>query len=103
MIKEKPSAILEIKIIDEGRKPKGVVDDWKKIALLQRHLADSGLPGLPGHLGALVCDVAGRPTEQAVEELTRDLALDRSAVECGAKHMALSRGWEWLFISAKLS
>ena len=33
-----PTAVIELKIIDEGRRPSGVVDDWKKIAQLQSHL-----------------------------------------------------------------
>ncbi len=98
-----PSAIIEIKIIDEGRKLDGVVSDWQKITLLQRHLATRGLPNLPGYVGALVCDVERKLADQAVEDPAKALAVEPSAVDRGIKHTALSNGWEWRFVCAELA
>ncbi len=98
-----PSGVIEIKIIDEGRRPEGVLDDWKKIALLQSHLKSKGRPIIPGYIGALVCDTTGRPLERALEELSQDLDLSLSLVTCGVKTEALLGGWWWKFVCIKLA
>jgi hypothetical protein len=98
-----PTAIIEVKIIDEGRKLNGVVKDWQKIALLQQCLASKGLPSLPGYVGVLVCDVERKEAGQTVEELSQVLGLDPSTLERGSKNTALSLGWEWLFVCAELT
>jgi hypothetical protein len=97
-----PSALIEIKIIDESRKPEGIVNDWRKVALLQNHLRETGLPIIPGYLGALVCDTPNRTTDQAIDSLCEALALDPSLIMRGTVTTASLSGWEWVFICVKL-
>jgi hypothetical protein len=97
-----PAFVIEIKIIDEGRRPAGVIDDWKKIALLQSHLKSKGLPIIPGYIGALVCDT-GQPLERAIDELSRALELPSSLVTRGVKTPALLGGWTWMFVCITLA
>jgi len=101
--KEMPSAIIEIKIFDEGRRPTGVVSDWQKIARLQSYLASRHLPGVPGYVGALVSDVEKKPAKSAVEELSQVLSLDPSTVDRGVENEASAGAWKWLFVCAELA
>jgi hypothetical protein len=95
-----PSAVIEIKIIDEGRPPAGVINDWKKIVLLQNRLRSSGRPIVFGYIGALVCDTARRLSARTIDELGRTLEL---SVPPGTETEALSGGWNWRFVCIKLA
>lgn len=93
-----PSTLIENKIVDEGRRIDGVINDCKKILLLQDHLRSMGRPIIPGYIGALICDTPGRTAEIAADELTKALGLDPALVTLGRKNGSSLGGWGWMFV-----
>ncbi|HVC62688.1 MAG TPA: hypothetical protein VND19_20275 [Acetobacteraceae bacterium] len=95
----KPVAIVELKIIDEGRKFDGVTEDWGKIQRLRQLVSSRSHVSLDGYVGALVCDTT-KLAEQTIAGL--ELALGGVTVERGERIAARDVGWGWLFVGAKL-
>ncbi len=97
---KRPVAVVEVKIVDEGRKLSGVVGDWGKIRLLQQYVADkAGMP-LDGYVAAVVCDT-NKPAEQTIVEMEQ--ALGSKTIESGQKTATLAGGWGWRFVCVKLA
>jgi hypothetical protein len=97
----KPTGVVEIKIINEGRVSKGVIKDRNRIALFRQRLSTHGLSNITGFVGALVRDNNnGQLAETTADALCDRLQVNRSAVEFGARHESSSGGWGWIFVCA---
>jgi hypothetical protein len=97
-------AVVEIKIIDEGRKWKPKFrEDYDKIRRFQSLLRSKGstVP-IEGYIGGLVCDTDDNTTaEQKISYLQNEYP--SLVIESGTRVPAAKGGWGWRFICAKMS
>jgi len=102
---QKPVAIVELKIIDEGRGVGGVREDWVKIRNLMQRVTSSGVAAtLDGYVGALVCDISRGSKDTCAEQTVEGLkvTLGTQAVYVGDRVPTKSGGSGWIFICAEV-
>jgi hypothetical protein len=96
-------AIVEIKIVDEGRPLAGVLADYQRIQRFRAYLrANQSDTNVDGYVAAVVCDLTnGVTAEQTINALQRGLP-QRLEINSGKRVPARGGGWGWRFICCKM-
>jgi len=97
---ERPSAVIELKIIDEGRSLSGLVEDRNKIQRLRDFVEQAGKAVPDGYIGALVFDTyVGSTVKSAAETIgSIQRALGAAPPHSSKMTDARGNGWKWQFV-----
>jgi hypothetical protein len=91
--------IIELKIVDEGRKPLGIVSDCCRIRRLRERVK------IDGYVGGLICDTYRSGKDILSEDTISKLVdvLELKSVCVGDRTAAIGGGWKWQFFCGKVN